>query len=59
MARLVYKLSWGSFTPREILHEFFVEEGNQFATYEQMRFGAWLRLTAIAFLTYLPTGLDL
>ncbi len=59
MARLVSELSWDSFSPREILHEFFVKEGNQFATYEQMRFGGWLRLTAIAFLTYLPTGLDL
>jgi class 3 adenylate cyclase len=58
MARLVSELSWDSFTPRQILHEFFVKEGNQFATYEQMRFGAWLRLTAIAVLTYLPTGLD-
>jgi class 3 adenylate cyclase len=58
MARLVPELSWDSFTPREILREFFVKDGHQFATYDQMRFGGWLRLAAIAVLTYVPTGLD-
>jgi hypothetical protein len=51
MARLVSELSWDNFTPRGILHDFFVREGKQFATYEQMRFGGWIRLTAIAVLT--------